>query len=335
MTPAQRVWASSMSQSAWRKRSSCRDDCELEVPLSSTARATADYRLVEEWQEHRHVALGVALRMLGNINDAEDVVQEAYVRLARRGLDDIDDVRGWLIVVVSRLCLDQLRSARSRRERPAADAAEVRTADAARDPDDPIDRISLDDSVRQALLVILERLSPAERVAFVLHDVFQLPFDEIAAIVGRSAQACRQLASRARRRIESESGAPRFAVDAPQHQLVAERFVSACAGGDLDALTAILDPAVVGIAWRGGIIGRRAITGRERVARRLVKILGDARVTLVALSIEGTPSVLAFRDRRLVAALTLESSGGLIDHIDAVLDRRRLTALARIVSASA
>jgi len=144
------------------------------------------------WRAHRRYLLDLAFRMLGNIGDAEDIVQEAFTRLLRVDGDEIDDVRGWLVVVVSRLCLDQLRSARVRREV----GVEVELAD---DEVDPADRVTLDDSVRLALHLVLERLTAAERTVFVLHDVFQYPFEEVATIVGRSPTSCCQLASRARR----------------------------------------------------------------------------------------------------------------------------------------
>src|SRR5262245_43857202 len=164
----------------------------------------ANTTLDDAWHEHRPYLLDVAYRMLGSITDAEDIAQEAFVRLMRADTDEIDDLRGWLIVVVSRLCLDQRRSARFRRELPA-------TQPDARDPPvrplgrvegaDPADRVTLDDSVQAAMLVVLERLSPAERTAFVLHDVFGFSFEVVGSIVGRSPAACRQLASRARRRV--------------------------------------------------------------------------------------------------------------------------------------
>src|SRR5438034_4208251 len=171
--------------------------------------------------------------MLGSVTDAEDVVQEAFARLGREDLDTIDDVRGWLVVVATRLCLAQLRSARAKREAyvgPWLPEAVVSPPGA--EPD-PADRISLDDSVRMALLVVLERLSAAERGAFVLHDVFGFSFDDVARIVGRSLEASRQLASRARKRIAEETGPARFDVDPSLAGRIAERFITASTNGDL------------------------------------------------------------------------------------------------------
>jgi RNA polymerase sigma-70 factor (ECF subfamily) len=172
-----------------------------------------DDRLAAIWDEHRRYVLDVAYRMLGSITDAEDVVQETFARLLAADLDTIEDVRGWLVVVATRLCLDQLRSARAKRESyvgPWLPEPVIEPADASIDP---ADRITLDDSVRMAMLVVLERLTPAERAAFVLHDVFRFSFDDVARIVGRTTEASRQLASRARKRIEEETGPARFEVD--------------------------------------------------------------------------------------------------------------------------
>src|SRR5947209_1423779 len=165
--------------------------------------------------------------MLGSVTDAEDAVQEGFARLLRADIDSIDDVRGWLVVVVSRLCLDQLRSARVRRTDTTA------APDVVPSTPDPADRMTLDDDIRLALAVVLEHLSPAERSVFILHDVFQFSFETVGAIVGRSPSACRQLASRARRRLETEVGPGRFVVEQSEQRVVTERFIAACAGGDL------------------------------------------------------------------------------------------------------
>src|SRR5439155_13878686 len=194
--------------------------------------ASADPRVAEAWRDHRQRLMDVAYRMLGSVSDAEDAVQEAYARLVRNGVDGIDDVRGWLVTVTSRLCLDQLRSAQSQRTSYVGPWLPEPVVDVPSLGVDPADRVTLDDSVRMALLVVLEQLSPAERTAFVLHDVFQLSFDEVGSIVGRSAAACRQLASRARRHIEEETGPARFTVDPAAERQVAERFVAACTSGD-------------------------------------------------------------------------------------------------------
>src|SRR5437879_7857514 len=208
----------------------------------------------EAWRENRRYRHDVAYRMLGSISDAEDIVQEAFVRLVRADLDQIEDSRGWLVVVVSRLCLDQLRSARSKRETYVGPWLPEPLIQPPGDEFDPAERVTLDDSVRMALLVVLERLSPAERGAFVLHDVFRFSFEDVAGIVGRSPEACRQLASRARRRIQEETGPARFDVDPAELSRIARRFIAASSNGDLDALMAVLDPDVAGWTDGGGVV---------------------------------------------------------------------------------
>ena len=185
------------------------------------AEQQGDEAVVQAWRAHRPYLVDLAFRMLGDIGAAEDVVQDAFSRLLRTSPGEIDDARGWLIVVTSRLCLDQIRSARARRERPH-DAAEIEfvpgdpAAAARRESGDPADRVTLDDNVRLALLVVLQRLGPAERVVFVLHDIFAVPFDSIAQTVGRSAASCRQLARRARQKIEDSQGGVSFDVAAAE-----------------------------------------------------------------------------------------------------------------------
>ncbi|MGH9008722.1 MAG: sigma-70 family RNA polymerase sigma factor, partial [Acidimicrobiia bacterium] len=188
-----------------------------------------DDELGQAWRDHRRHVLNIAFRMLGNVGEAEDVVQEAFTRLVRADVDQIDDVGGWLVVVVSRLCLDRLRSDRRHPTSPEASLGDRPVDDAL----DPADRVTLDDSVRIALHLVLERLTAAERTVFVLHDVFQYPFEAIAGIVGRTPAACRQLASRARRTVRAEGGHSRFVVEPAEQRAVNERFIAACAGGDL------------------------------------------------------------------------------------------------------
>jgi RNA polymerase sigma-70 factor (ECF subfamily) len=286
----------------------------------------SEVRIETVWLEHRAFAVDLAFRMLGNISDAEDMVQEAFTRLFRADLDEIDDVRGWLVVVVSRLCLDTLRSARSRRERRSGRGGEV-AEDAAVDPfGDPADRVTLDDSVRMALLVVLERLSPPERAVFVLHDVFGFPFETVASIVGRTPAACRKLASRARNRVATETGPDRFAVDPAAHLQISERFIAACAGGDLETLTRLLDANVGGeVDLAPGVVLRPVLVGPARVAQNLLRFFGGATgTTLVSQPINGRPGVLAFRDGELYALVALEDRAGLIVDIHAIRDPAKL-----------
>jgi RNA polymerase sigma-70 factor (ECF subfamily) len=186
--------------------------------------------------------------------------------------------------------------------------------------------VTLDDSIRIALLVVLQQLSPAERAVFVLHDVFQFSFDAVAEIVGRSAAACRQLASRARRRIESETEPGRFAADAVDQRLVTQRFIAACAGGDLSALLALLDVDAVGDVDLGaGVPPRRPTRGHRAIARGLLVFYGPATsTTLVSQPVNGHPGVLAFHDHRLVGILQLKARDGLVYDIHAIADPVKL-----------
>jgi RNA polymerase sigma-70 factor, ECF subfamily len=290
----------------------------------------SEEQVVQAWNEHRPYLVDLAFRMLGDIGAAEDVVQDAFGRLIREDLSEIEDERGWLIVVTSRLCLDQIRSARSRRERPH-DSASIEAAatpavavPAAREPADPADRVTLDDSVGLALLVVLQRLTPAERVVFVLHDIFQVPFDEIGKTIGRSTQACRQLARRARQKTADGSAAGRVDVGAAEHRTVTEKFIAACTTGDLSGLTAVLAPDVWGYVDLGPESARRppAITGSARVARNLLHYWRGA--TFASLPVNGQPAVLAFTGRRLDGVLVFTVDGELITSVQVIGDPRKL-----------
>jgi RNA polymerase sigma-70 factor, ECF subfamily len=271
------------------------------------------------WRSHRPYLVNLAYQMLGDVGEAEDVAQEAFLRLARADVADIDDVRGWLTVVAGRLCLDQLRSARSRHERPESmdsdeDVHVIRSAEP-----DPADRVTLDDEVRKAMLEVLRRLSPGERVSFVLHDVFQMPFEEITDAVGRPVGTCRQLARRARGKFAGAAKRPAD-VAAAEHQLVTERFITACANGDLEALTAVLDPAVWGV---GTILGEHAPPpqvnhGPDEVGRNLLRYLAHG-ATLVSGPI-GEPVLLAFAERRLFAVIVLTVRDDRVLKIEASVD---------------
>jgi RNA polymerase sigma-70 factor, ECF subfamily len=277
-----------------------------------TSSATVD----AAWRSHRPYLVNLAYQMLGDVGEAEDVVQEAFMRLARMDLALIDDSRAWLTVVTGRLCLDQMRSARVRHE-SADEASELRVA--ASPELEPADRVTLDDEVRTALLEVLRRLSPGERVAFVLHDVFQMPFTEIAETVGRPVGTCRQLARRARAKFSDAT--PRvYEVSDAEHLVVAEKFITACANGDLQALTAVLDPSVWGV---GTLLGEGAPPpavnhGSRDVAVNLLRYLGQG-ATLVSGPV-GQPVLLAFMDRRLFAVLVLTLRDGLIRKIEATVD---------------
>jgi RNA polymerase sigma-70 factor (ECF subfamily) len=281
-------------------------------------------QLDRAWREHRRHLLDIGFRMLGSVAAAEDVVQEAYSRLIRADIDEIDDVGGWLVVVVSRLCLDALRA--DQRHPTTADAL---LADRVADPAlDPADRVTLDDHVRLALHVVLERLTPAERTAFVLHDVFQYSFDAIAAIVGRTPAACRQLASRARRAIASDEGPPRFQIESTEQRRVTEQFIAACTSGDLAGLIAVLDPDVTG----GNDTGRGGARGAPAVAANALRYVGpDSGTTLLALPVGGQAGIVVLHGRQVMSLLRFTLRDGRIHHVDVTVDRRRLASVAVVL----
>jgi RNA polymerase sigma-70 factor (ECF subfamily) len=293
-----------------------------------------DERVVQAWKAHRPYLVDLAFRMLGDIGAAEDVVQDAFSRLIKTMPGEVEDERGWLIVVTSRLCLDQIRSARSRRERPH-DSSEIEfvpthtgPVGAAVPAADPADRVTLDDNVRLALLVVLQRLGAAERVVFVLHDIFGVPFGTIAQTVGRPAATCRQLARRARQKIEDGQGGTRFDVAAAEHRQVTEKFIAAAAGGDLDGLLAVLAPD----AWGDVDLGpgdpraRGIVHGAERVARNLLHFWGTP-ATLVSHPVGGDPALLGFFDRALAGVLVFTMRGEKIQAVYVISDPRKLSFL--------
>jgi RNA polymerase sigma-70 factor (ECF subfamily) len=263
------------------------------------------------WNAHRRRMLDLAFRMLLDLRDAEDVVQEAFARLVRTDIAAIDDPEGWLVVVTSRLCLDKLRT----RQRRPTDALDVAGDPFDRHALDPASQVTLVDNVTLAMHALLERLSPAERTSFVLHDVFQYPFEEVATIVGRSAASCRQLASRARRTLRAESAGGRFPVDSALQQQLSERFIEACTGGDLDGLLALLDPAVDGA---GDIVPGVAV-GAAEVAPGILRYLGPpASPTLLHLPVGDRIGIVAMRDHRVLALVLLTIDNGLVVHVDAL-----------------
>lgn len=279
---------------------------------------TAQDRITDAWRRHHPYLVNLAYQMLGDVGEAEDVAQEAFLRLSRTDPGEIDDVRGWLTVVAGRLCIDQLRSARARHERPDDIGPEVAALNQSRRPDPP-DRVTLDDEVRSALLEVLRRLSPGQRVAFVLHDVFGVPFDAIAETVGRPAGTCRQLARRARAKVAIAQPKPSD-VPVAEHRLVVERFINACANGDLQALAAVLDPTVWGV---GTLLIDPALPpqinhGPHDVAVNLLRYVGPG-VTVVS-GPAGQPVLLAFAERRLFAVIVLTIRGQLVTKIEATAD---------------
>ena len=275
-----------------------------------------DY-LAERFEEHRPHLRAVAYRMLGSLGEVDDAVQEGWLRLSRADATGIDNLGGWLTTVVARVCLDMLRSRQSRREEPfTPDAPEpVATGTPGSSPEH---EALLADSVGLALLVVLDRLTPAERLAFVLHDMFAVPFEEIAPIVGRSAEAARQLASRARRRVRG-GGAPD--PDLVRQREVVEAFIAALRAGDFEGLLAVLDPDLV---VRADISGAPTeVRGAAVWAKGAVAYGHLAQLTRPAL-LDGAIGVVVAPRGRLVRALRFTVASGRITEIEVIGNPARL-----------
>ena len=286
----------------------------------------------EAWSEHHGFLLDVAYRLLGSYSDAEDIVQEAFSRLLRTDLDPIEDVRAWLVVVVSRLCLDQLRSARVRRESYIGPWFPEPLIDSADGGVDPADVVTLDDSVRMAMLIVLERMSPAERVVFVLHDIFEFPFEKVAEMVGRTPAACRQLATRARRRVKEEEGSKHFKLDRDQQQRVVDAFIAASATGEMSKLLPLLDASVIGWADVGGTLAavRNPNVGPQKVGDGVMYFFGPASGSILERhNINGEPGVVVYRSGEVAAVIALTQKAGAITRVYVVADPRKLEQVKR------
>jgi RNA polymerase sigma-70 factor (ECF subfamily) len=278
--------------------------------------------LAEQFESNRSRLRAVAYRMLGSLSEADDAVQESWLRLSRSDARGIENLAGWLTTVVARVSLNMLRSRKSLREEslgihipdPIVDRVDSRL--------DPEHAALLSDSVGLALLVILETLSPDERLAFVLHDMFAVPFEDIASIVDRSPAAARQLASRARRRVQGSASIPE--VDTARQRELVEAFLAAARVGDFDALLAVLDPDVVLKADQGAlrvVRGARAVTEGALAFSRFAQ---SARLALV----NGVPGIVArLPDGRLMAVMGFSVTGGRIVEIDILADPARLRLL--------
>jgi RNA polymerase sigma-70 factor, ECF subfamily len=282
--------------------------------------------LAEQFEEHRPHLRAVAYRMLGSTAEADDAVQEAWLRLSRSDAGEIDNLGGWLTTVVARVCLNALRARRRHGEEPLGPHVPDPLIDAA-DGSSPEHEALLADSVGLALLVVLETLPPAERLAFVLHDMFGVPFDEIAPIVDRSPEAARQLASRARRRVRG--AAPQPDPDRARQREVVEAFFAASRDGDFEALVAVLDPDVV-LHADGGVLRPDAtvvVRGAETVARRALMFSRMAPHTRPAL-VNGTPGVVVIPpDGKVFSIMAFTVADGKIVEIDALVDPERLAAV--------
>jgi RNA polymerase sigma factor (sigma-70 family) len=280
--------------------------------------------LAERFEEHRPRLRAVAYRMLGSLSEADDAVQDAWLRVSRADATEVENLDAWLTTIVARVSLNLLRSRNTRREAPL----EVHVPDPVIDPadgTDPEHEALLADSVGLALLVVLETLTPPERLAFVLHDMFGVPFEQIAPIVERSSDAARQLASRARRRVRGAAPTPDADLNAQWE--VVEAFLAAAHDGDFDALVAVLDPDVVLRADGGAMPGLSAhVRGAENVAGR-ARIWSRVALTMRRALVNGTPGFVSLRDGRPFSVAAMTISSGRIVEIDILADPERLATL--------
>jgi RNA polymerase sigma-70 factor (ECF subfamily) len=282
----------------------------------------------EEFERHRRHLRAVAYRMLGSLSDADDVVQEAWLRLNRSDADSVENMRGWLTTVVARLSLDALRARQARREDSVGTWLPEPIVSAETEAD-PEHEALLADSVGLALLVVLETLTPSERLAFVLHDMFALPFEEIAPIVGRTPVATRQLASRARRRVRGAE--PHPDADLAEQRRLVNAFLAAARAGDFDALVAVLDPDVVFRADRGRLPRATRTPSVVRGAAAVAKVAQTggsrfARFCRPAI-VNGAAGLVVVPGRRPIAVLGFTVARGRIVELDLVADPDKLQAL--------
>jgi RNA polymerase sigma-70 factor (ECF subfamily) len=299
---------------------------------SGSGHAGPDQGLSVIMSERRQL-ISLTYRLLGSLAEAEDAVQETYARwyaMSPQEQDAIESPGAWLRTTASRICLNVLGSARSRREtyvgqwlpEPLPERTEWLTGRSGGTTIDPADRVALDESVSMAFLVVLESMTPAERVAFILHDVFRYPFAEVAEIVGRTPAACRQLASSARRRIRASRAA---AAPTAQQAGIVRAFRQAWEARDIDALIRLLDPGATVVADGGGLAGAQPIEGREQIARACVDLTDRAPgLTILERTVNGQPGLITQRDGVTAAVLAFDVAGDRIKHIWAVLNPQKL-----------
>jgi RNA polymerase sigma-70 factor, ECF subfamily len=280
-----------------------------------------DTLLAEQFEEHRQHLHSVAYRMLGTTGEADDAVQEAWLRLSRTDADRVENLRAWLTTVVGRIALDMLRARKARRESPD-DHLEPIVSEATEE--NPAEEAELADSIGLAMLVVLENLSPAERVAFVLHDMFAVPFSEIGEITGRAPDAARQLASRARRRVRGST--PPTDADAGEQRRVVDAFLSAARAGDFEALLEVLDPDVVfrvhaaeGDPRAAGL----AAQGAEQVAKGILSRSSRFAPFVRPATVNGQPGTVAVRHGKRLGAMACGVRNGRIVTMDLVIDPDR------------
>ncbi len=287
---------------------------------------------VEEFSQHREYLVGLAYRMLGSYHEAEDVVQDAMLRAERAETREIEKPAAWLTKVVTNLALDRLRSARVTRESyvgPWLPEPTIGPQWGAHESVDPADRVTLDEQISLALLTVLETLSPAERAVYVLHEAFAVPLSEVATIVGRTPAAVRQLAVRARQRIEAR--APRFSSDRVEQERVVAAFARATEDGDLDALARLLDDDVVFRSDGGGVVraATRPVVGRDRIVQFVGSSLRrNARFTFERRLVNGEPGLVGWTGGA-VAVFTFVVSSGRIAEINIIANPDKLGGLPR------
>jgi RNA polymerase sigma factor (sigma-70 family) len=281
--------------------------------------------LTEEFEVNRGHLRGVAYRMLGSASEADDAVQEAWIRLHGSDVSQVQNLRAWLTTVTARVCLDMLRARKARAEEELVPELSKLRSNASRWAD-PEEEIIMADSVGLALLVILDTLAPAERLAFVLHDMFGLPFDEIAHIVNRSPVATKKMASRARQRIRGRVADPEESLI--RNRTIVEAYLNAARTGDMNALLAVLDPDVVRRVDPGTVPGgaQLVVRGAGTVAKETLTNSGLARLARIAL-IDGAPGLIVAVRRRLVVVLKLSIVKERIAEIEVISDRARLSSL--------
>jgi RNA polymerase sigma-70 factor (ECF subfamily) len=280
---------------------------------------SAGDELARQFEAHRGRLRAIAYRMLGSLADADDAVQDTWVRLARADPSEVHNLGGWLTTVLARICLDMLRSRAVRREDSLSDA-HVPDPIVELDPPSPEDQALIADSIGLALLVVLDRLSPGERLAFVLHDVFAVPFEQIAAVLNRSPAAAKQLASRARRRVQAAPSPDR---DAGRQRELVDAFLAAAQHGDFDALLAVLDPDVL-LRADGGTRGPSALLrGAPAVAGQVLQYANLARFARPAI-VNGAAGLVSMPAGRPLAVLGMTVRHGRIAEIDILADRERV-----------
>jgi len=280
--------------------------------------------LAERFEEHRTHLHAVAYRMLGSATEADDALQEAWLRLSRSDADAVANLGGWLTTVVGRICLDLLRARRARREEPLGGGLPEPVVVRAGDGGDPEHEALIADSVGLALLTVLDTLTPPERLAFVLHDMFAVPFDEIAGIAGRTPAATRQLASRARRRVRG--AAPSTAVDLARQREVVDAFLAASRAGDFDALLAVLDPGVV-FQVDTGPVSPAPVSGAGAVARTILARGAPLAPLARPAIVNGAAGAVVVRDGRVRSVAGFTVAAGRIVAIEVVADPAKLSRL--------